>query len=135
MSEQDKAIQAAQAARMPLELNPFLITLDIVDVETEDTGNGKETTVYVRTADNRLLPIRYRATINSMLVTTYQVMLDDKVWYSFDGGRGNEKEVRWFLAATTNLAEHRTDKEMQSYEDQKKATAELAHQVFAGGLV
>ncbi len=135
MSEQDKAIQAAQAARMPLELNPFLITRDIVDVETDDVGNGKETTVYVRTDDNRLLPIRYRATINSMLNVSYEVLLDDKVWYSFDGGRGNEKEVRWFLAATTNLAEHRTDKEMQSYEDQKKATAELAHQVFAGGLV
>ena len=139
-NQQDNAIRSAQELRNKhdealLELNPFLITRDIVDVETDDVGNGKETTVYVRTDDNRLLPIRYRATINSMLVTSYEVLLDDKIWYSFDSQRGNEKEVRWFLAATINLAEQRTDKEMRSYEDQKKVTADLAHQVFAGGLV
>ena len=139
-NQQDQAIKSAQELRathdeVMLELNPFLITGEIVDVETDDVGNGKETTCYVRLESKVLLPIRYRETVNSMLVTTYQVMLDDKVWYSFDATRGNEKEVRWFLQATLNLAEQRTDKEMQNYEDQKKVTAELAHQVFAGGLV
>ena len=139
-NQQDQAIKSAQELRAThneamLELNPFLITRDIVDVETADVGNGKETTVYVRADDHELLPIRYRATINSMLLTSYEVLLDDKIWYSFDSNRGNEKEVRWFLQATTNLAERRTTKEMESYEAQKQVTAALAHQVFAGGLV